>query len=140
MKSYQFLSHVADVRLKVEADSLKELFSAALEGMSNLIKTNIKTIEMSPEETQKEKIEISSIDETALLIDFLSEVLTYTQMKKTVYFRIKFEKLTNNFLSASIYGIKVDKFDEDIKAVTHHEAEIKQDIDGNLKTIIVFDI
>jgi SHS2 domain-containing protein len=145
MRSYKFLSHVADVRLKVEGDSLEELFLAALEGMGNLIKkdacvSNPEQNEQSTEELLKEKIEISSSDTTALLIDFLSEVLTYTQVNKAVYCKAKIEKINNNFLSVTIFGKHVDKFDEDIKAVTYHEAEIKKNEAGNFETVVVFDI
>lgn len=140
MKKYQFLSHTADVRLKIEADNLEELFSIALEAMGNLIKKDSCSIESEQKEFS-ESIEISSIDATSLLIDFLSEVLAYTQENKIIYCYIKFEKLTDNFLKAKIFGDKkVDKFDEDIKAVTYHEAEIKKNKDNNFETIIIFDI
>lgn len=139
MKTYNFFPHTADVRLKVEASSLEELFTAALEGMGNLIKKN-ECSENSLNTSFKEQIEISSTDSTALLIDFLSEVLTYTQVNKVIYCNVKFKNLTKNFLTATIFGNKVEKFDEDIKAVTYHEAEIKKNEDGNLETTIIFDI
>ena len=149
MRSYEFLPHIADIRLKAQGDSLEELFTAALEGMGNLIKSNscpFKEEDNTSLELRitsnflKEKIEISSIDSTALLIDFLSEVLTYSQVNKSVYCKIKFEKINNNFLSGTIFGKSIEKFDEDIKAVTHHEADIKKDAEGNFYTIIIFDI
>lgn len=143
MKSYEFLPHVADVRLKVKADSLEDLFSAALQGMASLLKSNICPFDEGLAEEDsiiKETIEISSIDSTSLLIDFLSEILTHSQVNKAVYCKVKFEKLTDNFLKTIIFGTKINSFDEDIKAVTHHEAEIKKDSDGNFETIIIFDI
>ena len=140
MKKYQFLSHTADVRLKIEANNLEELFSIALEAMGNLIKKDSCSIELK-QKTFSESIEISSIDVTSLLIDFLSEVLAYIQVNKIIYCHIKFEKLTNNFLKAKIFGDKkVDKFDEDIKGVTYHEAEIIKNKNNNFETIIIFDI
>ena len=142
MKSYKFLSHVADVRLEVQADSMQELFQVALEGMAELIKKKACALQQDENitETIKEKMEISSVDSTTLLIDFLSEVLTYTQLNKAVFCKVKLKKLTLNFLSATIFGQKVDGFDEDIKAVTYHEAEIIKDENGKFKTIIIFDI
>lgn len=145
MRSHKFLSHVADIRLKIEGNPMEELFLAAIEGMGNLIKKNIcntmpEQNEHEEEELLKEKIEISSTDSTALLIDFLSEVLTYTQVNKAVYCKAKIEKINNNFLSCTVLGKHVDNFDEDIKAVTYHEAEIKKNEAGNFETVIVFDI
>ena len=142
MKSYEFLPHVADIRLKVKGDNLENLFSAALHGMAKLIKSDECPIlkELNEDDIIKETIEISSIDSTSLLIDFLSELLTHSQINKSVYCKVKFDKLTDNFLKAIIFGVKINSFDEDIKAVTYHEAEIKKDSAGNLETIIIFDI
>ena len=38
MKTYKILEHTADIRLNVQASTLKELFIAALEGMSSIMK------------------------------------------------------------------------------------------------------
>lgn len=143
MKSYEFISHTADVRLKIKGDSLEELFLAALQGMGNLIKKNIcsdESIQNSKEEVLKEKIEVVAPDLTSLLIDFLSEVLTASQVNKVVYCKVKFEKIDHNNIKAIIYGTMVENFDEDIKAVTYHEAEVKKNNEGLWETIIIFDI
>jgi SHS2 domain-containing protein len=91
MRHYELLPHVADVRLKIVGDSLKELFTAGVEGMSHLIK------QVGCEAAQpgcSEMIEISAIDTTVLLIDFLAEVLTYSHMNRTVYRTVKFHELS----------------------------------------------
>jgi SHS2 domain-containing protein len=41
---------------------------------------------------------------------------------------------------ATIKGNRVSYFDEDIKAVTYHEAAVKQNNEGQLETVIIFDI
>lgn len=38
MRTHQTLSHTADIRLRVEADNLPELFVAAIEGMTSILK------------------------------------------------------------------------------------------------------
>ncbi|MFC1894441.1 archease [Candidatus Dependentiae bacterium] len=140
MKSYEFLPHIADIRLKIKGDCLEDLFTVAMQGMGNLIKSGACPFKEEDNELLKEKIEISSIDSTSLLIDFLSEILTHSQIDKSVYCKVKFSKINNNFVSATIFGKKVEIFDEDIKAVTYHEAEIKKDEKGIFSTIIIFDI
>ena len=137
MKSYEFFAHTADVRLLVKADTLKELFKVSLEGMSELLR---KSFCVQTKEFELEKnIKIKSCDSTILLIDFLSEVLTQSQINRAIYCKIDFKILENKSLECTIYGKRVDKFDEDIKAVTYHEAEIKKE-DGVLQTNIIFDI
>lgn len=138
MKKFEIIPHVADVRLKLEADSLQNLFETSLEGMNEILKKGFckKSINFS----STYKISLTSVDPTALLIDFLSEVLTLSHIRRELFCKVKFKKLNSNQLEAEIFGSKIDKFDEDIKAVSYHEAEITQDKKGELKTNIIFDI
>ena len=151
MHSYKILEHTADVRLYVEGSSMEDIFTAAIEGMAEIIKKNackvfaakaasaVKKAQTSNAGIKKE-IKVSSANPTLLLIDFLSEVLTLSQIEKIVFCAAKFGEPAGKKVSAIIYGRKVKSFDEDIKAVTYHEAEIKKNKSGNLETIIIFDI
>jgi SHS2 domain-containing protein len=138
MKKYQLLPHIADVRLQVKASTLPELFTAALEGMNELI--NKKAGKEISDFTINKKIILLSADITTLLIDFLSEILTSSHKEGAVFGRVIFSKLNNKSLQAIIKGKKVGTFDEDIKAVTYHEAEVKKNKQGNWETVVVFDI
>ncbi|HEX2896944.1 MAG TPA: archease [candidate division Zixibacteria bacterium] len=138
MKTVKVLPHTADVRLLVEGSTSEELFEAAMEGMAGLIKDSL--YELKKGKPVNDSIEVESPDRTALLIDFLSSVLTTTHQKNAVFTKVNFEKLNDKSLTATISGFETDGFDDDIKAVTYHEAEIKKNKNGNLETIIVFDI
>ncbi|MCF7799577.1 archease [Candidatus Babeliales bacterium] len=138
MKKYEIIPHTADIKLRLEASTIQELFEIALQAMSEIISENSCTKNKDYKLT--EKFEINSIDQTALLIDFLSQILTYSQINNVVYCKVEFEKLTNQNLIATIFGNKTDKFDEDVKAVTYHEAEIVKNKNNNFQTFIVFDI
>lgn len=137
MKKYRLVEHTADIRLFVEADSQQELFLGALQGMAAIIKSeacNTHTLDI------KKTVTISSCDTTTLLIDFLSEVLTLNHIHKALFCTATFIQLTTHQLNAIIHGLPVAQFDEDIKAVTYHEANIVCDTQGILSTVIVFDI
>lgn len=76
---------------------------------------------------------MQSLDINSLLVDFLSEVLYQSQINKAVYHDVNFLKFSDPStgsrqaeLEAEILGDKVKSFDEDIKAVTYHELEIKK--------------
>lgn len=138
MKTYKVLPHTADVRLWVEADSHEELFSAALEGMASLIKDSL--AEMSAGKRIEEKLELEAPDVTALLIDFLSAALTLAHQNKAVFTEVAFDSLNETALMCTIKGFETDGFDDDIKAVTYHEAEVKKNRAGRFETMIVFDI
>jgi len=135
MRSYKLAPHVADVRLIVQADSLEELFTAALEGMNHLIKPDATGAVSEPIE-----VTLESADVTTLLIDFLSDVLTHTHINNVVYTQVKFKTISQKTVQAEVRGTSVDSFDEDIKAVTYHEAEVVQTADGHYTSTVIFDI
>lgn len=138
MESYQILSHVADVRLKVEAENLENLFCQALRGMAEILKKDF--CQKAGQYDFSEEISVFSPDKTALLIDFLSEALTLSYERKIIFCEADFSELKNKFLRAKIFGKKSEEFDEDIKAVTYHEAEVKKNKKGKWETLVVFDI
>lgn len=140
MRTYKLLSHTADIRMKMEADSLPELFVAAIEGMNSIIKTSKHQKSNNQEVGIKRSIKIQALDATALLIDFMNEVLYQSQANREIYMEVNFLEFSETALKAEISGYLVDEFDEDIKAVTYHEAEIIKNEKGNFETVIVFDI
>jgi SHS2 domain-containing protein len=138
MYTIQNLPHTADLRIKVEATDLEDLFRGALEGMCRILWDVEK-----PEPIQKDQLKLlitHAPDATVLLIDFLSEVLTLTLSKKTLFREMRIVSMDEYHLDCIIIGSKVEGFDDDIKAVTYHEAEVVQNGLGNWETLVVFDI
>lgn len=136
MRTHQILSHTADVRLKAEGSTREELFRAALEGMTEIQNPKRK----AEGEKIMKKMHIASADQTALLIDFLSEVLAQSHIEKAVFDNVVFTKLTSSELEVEITGERVEGFEEDIKAVTYHGAEIAKKDEGDYTVTILFDI
>lgn len=136
MQKYTFVEHTADTKLNLEASTLMELFQVALLALAELI--HAKAINEKPATSQE--ITISSTDTTSLLIDFLAEVLALSHMRTTVFTEVKFHSLTSTMLTAKIYGVPVDRFEKDVKAVTYHEAEVKTTKSGTFETSVIFDI
>jgi SHS2 domain-containing protein len=73
MYKTEILPHAADVKIKIEADSLEALFQAGLKSMSCLLKEDIN--EKENDLPVACMVELHAGDTTALLIDFPSEVL-----------------------------------------------------------------
>lgn len=132
------LSHTADVQIKVTSETLPDLFRLSLQGLNQLLKTNLNPQESEP--TITESIDLESCDRTSLLIDFLSEVLTLSQIHKALFFDFEIREMSDCKLSAILSGIQVEAFDEDVKAVTYHEADVKVNENGDWETTIIFDI
>jgi len=134
--TYKMLEHTADVRIFVQGDSLEELFLDAVYGMMEILKPRFD----NQKQVTQRAITLEAADITALLIDFLNEVLLASQINKEAYDEVIFKTLSLRSLEAILRGVAVRSFDEDIKAVTYHEAEIRRTEHGKWETMIIFDI
>ena len=134
--TYKILEHTADVRMIVQADSLEKLFSEAVYGMMKILEPRLD----NNKEVIERKISLEAVDATALLIDFLNEVLLATHIHKEVYNEVIFKRLSERSLEAKLSGFIAKSLGEDIKAVTYHEADIKKKKDGTWETMLIFDI
>jgi len=135
---FRILSHTADLRIEVLGKTIEELFENAAIALSTILYKKFDELKTRPA-GPSEKIKIRSVNINALLVDFLSEILAKSEINRRVY-KVKSLKLKENELGAEIIGFPVDEFDEDIKAVTYTEVDIKQDEKGIWKTKIVMDI
>ncbi|MFH1426759.1 MAG: archease [Candidatus Kerfeldbacteria bacterium] len=143
MKKFEFIGHTADIRMKVAGATQEELFASAFEGLSELLSKSFckdSSAERKDAEAVEVGIAIDSPDMTALLVDFLSEVLLNSHEQKAVFCTVDFSSITETALTATLKGSSIDGFDDDVKAVTYHEADIVKNADGEYETIIVFDI
>ena len=75
-----------------------------------------------------------------MLIDFLSDVLSISYIENAIYCTVKILKFSDYTIKAEISGMNVEIFDEEIKAVTYHEASIKKNNNNLWETYIIFDI
>jgi SHS2 domain-containing protein len=129
-------SHIADVRISLKAQSLEELFS---EGMKSLY------IILQPSGKMKNKgyrksILLSGSDKTVMLIDFLNVVLSDSLINNRVYNKIVLFRIHDDFLRIVLESSDIESFIKDVKAVTYHEAEIKESRTGMMQTSIILDI
>lgn len=138
---YQFLEHTADIKIYVKAPILKDLFIDAFNALMDYLtpKKGIYSGQV------KRLISFSSSDLTNLLVDFLNEILTLSQIHKEIYDKINFIYFPNendkNFLiEAEISGKVVDCFKKDVKAVTYHNVNLIQNQKGEWEVTLVLDI
>lgn len=132
---YKILEHTADVKLLASGENLEDLFASAFNGLIYILSPFFQKGKKI-----KRRVKIKSADTTSLLIDFLNEILLLAETKKEGYRKIKITNLTAKSLEAELTGEIAAGFGEDIKAATHHEADIQKNKKGFLETKIVFDI
>ena len=134
MKEYEILEHTTDLKIRAFGKTKEELFSNLLKGIFLAARPEIK------DKIEKiKKVKIRSIDEQGLLVDFLSEALTLSDINNEAYFEVRFKKLTETELEAEILGQSIKKFGLEIKAVTYHGLEIKK-VRGLWEATVLFDI
>jgi SHS2 domain-containing protein len=130
---FELVHHTADVRFRVTSPTLDGLFADALRALTSFLQ---------PEwagESAEATIELESADATALLVDFLGEILTRSHVAREAYTEVAFDQLSPTHVRATVRGQRVRGFEEDVKAVTYHEAEVI--FDGTAwSTMLVFDI
>ena len=134
MKRFEILEHKADLKIKVFGKTKEELFQNALLAMSD----NQKAENLGPE--TKREIKVSSLDLASLLVDFLSEVLYQSQVNKEVYNNIKFKKFSDTIIEGKLFGQKIERFGEDIKAATYHSLDVHQEKNGTWQATVLYDI
>ncbi len=127
------------MRLFVEADSLPELFAGALAGMGEFL-LPIDQEKHPKGELVLRHVDIISVDRSALLVEFLSEVLYHASTSHAVFREVRFDALADEHLRATISGRPADGFADDIKAVTYRGADIQSAPDGLLRVTLLFDI
>lgn len=135
--SYEVLSHTADLRLRVRGKTLRELFTEALRGLQAVTRREVGE---GRNRMTTRRVALTAPNQTVLLVDFLNEALSLSHIHREVYTNALIEKLADTELAATLTGAPVDCFDEDIKAVTYHEADVKQNAKGEWETMLVFDI
>lgn len=135
MIKYEILTHTGDVKIKVYGSTKEELFKNALEGMEAILKSKTKN-----KRSKTRKFEVRSSDVNALLVDFLNEINYLRQVNKEMYMEVEFKNFSDNEAEGIVRGFEIYEFGEDIKAVTFHELDIRQNEKGEWETNIVFDV
>lgn len=139
--NHKFIDHTADIAVEITADSFEELIQESLISFNESVLDSIDT-------KWEEELEIDLKDSSreGLLVSFLNEINYLLTVKRWIsksIYEIVYKNEKNNFeLDCKIKGSQLtDDIDlkEEIKSVTYHQMEIKEE-NGKFFTRIVFDI
>ena len=128
------IEHTADIRLRITAPTREDLFREAVRGTIALLRP-----EKGERKVQREVV-VEAVDPTVLLIDFLNEALSNAHAQSEAYDDVIFLSFSDRRVTARFLGAQATAFGADVKAVTYHEAEIRQNANGEWSTVIVYDI
>jgi SHS2 domain-containing protein len=91
---YEIPEHAADVRVRVHAGTLEALFSDAVRAMNEILGSAL----LQEDSAVTAEIALEAPDATALLIDFLNDVLLQTGLQRTA-----FRNIASHTTAASIH-------------------------------------
>ncbi len=145
-KDFELLPHTADLKIRVYGSTLEQFFHHALIGMFQSIGPQARGCERRgdrlycPELPQHHELELQAHDLPSLLVDFLSEALSLSDIHNEAYLDVTIHKLDQNYIKATLHGVPIQGFEVfEIKAVTYHDLRVEQ-INGVWQADIVFDI
>lgn len=145
-KDFELIPHTADVQLRVYGATQEQLFTHALAGMFQIMRPQSSAcFEQHGRLTCtsfsiKRQVDVSASDMEQLLVDFLSAVLSLSDIYNEAYGAITFIQCTPTHVQAYIQGVSITGFSGvEIKAVTYHDLAIRKSSTG-FQVDIVFDI
>jgi len=129
VKPFEILDHTADIGIIVHGENLKALFENAGKGFFHLI-TDLRKVKRRVE--RRVSLEGESLDR--LMVDWLSELLYLHDVENLLFKEFKVESVGEDGLKATVKG---EPFQEgvhviktEVKAVTYHQIEIRQETGG----------
>ncbi len=128
------VDHTADWALRVRGASLPELFINAARGMYAI------TVDAPEVQPQVERqIHVTGVDAEALLVNWLNELLYYTEVEGLVFGRFEITSFAPDQLRAVARGQLGVPLRKQIKAVTFHNLKIVLS-EGVYQVTLVFDV
>ena len=138
MKHFEILDHTADIGIIVYGEDLKSLFENAGKAFFHLI-TDLKKVRLRTER----KIEIGGESLERLMVDWLNELLYLHDVENLLFKRFRVESAGEAGLKAKVNGEifqeGVHVIKTEVKAVTYHQLEVRQE-KGGWRARIIFDL
>ena len=133
MKTFEFLEHPADIKIRAFGKDLQEVFINSALGMMEFLFDKPKMI---PD--KKETIEASAENVESLLVNWLAEILALSNIHKRIFVNFAIKEFSETKIVAEVTSARAVAID-DIKAVTYSELAIKK-MDDKWIANVVYDI
>ncbi|WP_437719463.1 archease [Sorangium sp. So ce448] len=134
--SHAFEEHTGEIRLRVDAPALAELFAEAGRALARIACGDRPP--PSPD-GEAQPVSLRSHDRAALLVDWLNDLIFRTEVEGRVFSEFRFTRLTDRDLDAWIRGARAPEARALVKAATLHDLEITETSHG-VSAAIVLDV
>ena len=135
---YEFVDHTADLGISLSAPDEAALFESAALAMFDIL-SDITRVDPAVER----RIVVSGVDTEDLLVGWLGELLSLRDAKGLLFRRFRVDTLSATKLEATVWGEMYDParhvLKGDLKAVTHHAAQVARTA-GGWRGRVIFDV
>jgi SHS2 domain-containing protein len=133
---HTFDEHRGEVRLRVEAGTLRAIFEEAARALCELTAGACG----APDETAPPvRIKLRAIDLDALFADWLNEIIYLSETRKEVFPDVHVEQITDQDVVATLHGVEPSVIRTPVKAATMHDLHVGHD-DSHWVASIVLDV
>ncbi|MBN1664530.1 MAG: archease [Deltaproteobacteria bacterium] len=138
MKKYRIFDHTADLGIEVRGVSLADLFDNAVSAVADMTadRERVKAQEIRV-------IRAEGSDREDLWVNFLREVLYAVNGERFLIAECHIKEIDDTHVAAEVRGEPLDplrhEIKKELKAVTYHQASIKQDAHG-LRGRVILDV
>jgi SHS2 domain-containing protein len=112
---HTFEEHTGELRIRIDAPTLPELFEEAGRALSEAMGAHRR--EGAP---VSKKIQVDSADREALLVDWLNELIFLSEAGKMYLREFEVELPSDRHLMATVSGVKAARLRNPVKAATFH--------------------
>ena len=130
---FEVEQHTADIRIRLRSATIEELFADAVRSLMHVMKPGGAA---GAPPADPVIIQLEAPDLTALLVDYLNEVLLRCHTRRQSFEPESFV-LREGAVTAHLRARTVPQFEEDVKAVTYHEANVVQTEDMWTTTLVL---
>jgi SHS2 domain-containing protein len=132
---YRWVDHTAELELRLEAGSEREIFEQALAALGELL---AERSEADGGEAARFAVDASAPDRATLLAEWLSELVYLVETEGFVPERVDELTLSGDSLEAKVSGRRATP-PHLVKAVTYHRLAMDQ-VDGAWRATVVVDV
>jgi len=138
LKTYEVIEHTADIGIRVEGATLKELFEK-----SGLALFQLSAEKLSAVSNEKHEITVNqrANDIEELFVNWLNELLSLSATEGLIFEKIHVSAISENSVEAVAVGsdMKNYKVNREIKAATYHMLKVVK-TDHGWQAEVIFDV
>ncbi len=132
--SHTFEEHTGELRLRIDAPTLAELFAEAGRALAGIACGGRPP---PAPEGEAQSVSLRSHDRAALLVDWLNELIFHTEAEGKVFSEFRFPRLTDRDLDAQIRGAPAREIRTLVKAATLHDLVLTETPHGASATVVL---